>query len=278
MNYRHAFHAGNFADVHKHVVLLALIERLKLKPKPLLYLDTHAGRGSYDVASDEAARGDEYRSGAARILDAKLASTELRRYQDLISSAMAPPTPRYPGSPLLAAQSLRDIDRIVLVEQQITEAHALERAIKGRRNASVVCGDGYAALKAYLPPRENRGLVLIDPPYESVHEFDDVSRSLAFGLRRWPNGVFAVWHPVKATTEAPRLHARLREAGLKKLLLLELDVRPADSPVGLNGSAMIVANPPWRFDEDMKGALAELHAVLDPQRAGGVRIEWLAPE
>lgn len=277
MNYRHAYHAGNFADVHKHVTLLALLARLTAKPTPLMYLDTHAGRGVYDLQSPEATRGDEWRSGVARVMEATTSSEELIRYQAAVRAGVREAS-RYPGSPLLASQVLRESDRIVLVERQITEAQALERALRGRRGASVVCGDGYAALKTYLPPRENRGLVLIDPPYESEREYAQVGSALSFGLGRWPNGVYALWHPVKADGQAARLHDELRRSGLRKLLLLGLSVRPADSPLGLNGSAMIIANPPWRLDEAMRPALTELHRLLDPEGAGGVRIEWIAGE
>jgi 23S rRNA (adenine2030-N6)-methyltransferase len=277
LNYRHAFHAGNFADVHKHVTLLALLARLTTKPTPLMYLDTHAGRGWYDLQSPEATRGDEWRSGVARVMKATTTTEELARYRTAVRAGVEE-TSRYPGSPLLASQALRDSDRIVLVEQQITEAQALERALRGRRGASVVCGDGYAALKTYLPPRENRGLVLIDPPYESEREYAQVAAALKFGLGRWPTGVYALWHPVKADRQAARLHDELRRSGLRKLMLLELCVRPADSPLGLNGSAMIIANPPWRLDEAMREAYAELQPLLDAERAGAVRVEWLVPE
>ncbi|MGH8177071.1 MAG: 23S rRNA (adenine(2030)-N(6))-methyltransferase RlmJ [Steroidobacter sp.] len=278
MNYRHAFHAGNFADVHKHVVLLALLERLRRKPKPLFYLDTHAGRGWYDLHSPEALRSDEWRSGVARLVNASPASEDIRRYLQTIDLSPDSMVNRYPGSPLLVSRQLRDIDRIVLVEQQIAEAQALDRTMHSRRGASVVCGDGYASLKTYLPPRENRGLVLIDPPYESDREFAQAQQAMQFGLNRWPNGVFALWFPIKANRESHKLQATMRGAGLRKLLLLELTVRPADSPIGLNGSGMVVANPPWQFEEEMRSTLEELHALLDPARDGGSRVEWLAEE
>ncbi|HEX2492751.1 MAG TPA: 23S rRNA (adenine(2030)-N(6))-methyltransferase RlmJ [Steroidobacter sp.] len=278
MNYRHVFHAGNFADVHKHLVLLSLIERLKVKPKPLLYLDTHAGRGWYDLRSADASRSNEWRCGVARVIDAAAASEELRRYQQVVGAASAWGAHRYPGSPLLAAQQLRDADRIVVVEQQAAEAQALQQATRNRRGVSVVCGDGYSALKTYLPPRENRGLVLIDPPYESDNEFTAVAEALQFALRRWPTGVFAAWHPIKAGQESARFHASLQRSGLRKLLLLELTIHPADSPLGLNGSGIVIANPPWRFDEAMKPALTELQTLLDPEGAGRTRVEWLVQE
>ncbi len=250
MNYRHAFHAGNFADVHKHVVLLALLERLKQKPKPLLYLDTHAGRGSYDLRAEDATRSGESREGIARLAGRPVRSADLARYLQATHAANATPT-HYPGSPLIALGALRDGDRAVLVEQQPAEAQALQQATSRMRDVSIVCGDGYAALKTYLPPRENRGLVLIDPPYEADTEFADAERALRLGLSRWPNGVFALWYPIKAGAQSQRLNAALQTSGLRKLLRLELTVRPADSPIGLNGSGLVIANPPWKFDGEM---------------------------
>jgi 23S rRNA (adenine2030-N6)-methyltransferase len=276
VNYRHAFHAGNFADVHKHVVLLALLERLKQKPKPLFYLDTHAGRGWYDLRAEDATRGGEWREGIARLASrTKAQSADLLRYLQATHAAGATPT-RYPGSPVLALEALRADDRAVLIEQQPAEAQALKQSVLGHRNVAVVCGDGYAALKTYLPPRENRGLVLIDPPYEAESEFADAERALRFGLSRWPNGVFALWYPIKAGSQARRLNAALQAAGLRKLLRLELKVRPADSPIGLNGSGLVIANPPWKFDGEIREALAEVHAALSD--AGESRVEWLVGE
>jgi 23S rRNA (adenine2030-N6)-methyltransferase len=275
VNYRHAFHAGNFADVHKHVVLLALLERLKQKPKPLLYLDTHAGRGSYDLRAEDATRSGESREGIARLAGRPVRSADLLRYLQATHAAGAAPT-HYPGSPLIALGALREGDRAVLVEQQPAEVQALQQATSRMRDVSIVCGDGYAALKTYLPPRENRGLVLIDPPYEADTEFADAERALRFGLSRWPNGVFALWYPIKAGAQSQRLNAALQASGLRKLLRLELTVRPADSPIGLNGSGLVIANPPWKFDGEMKDTLAELHAALEGQ--GAVRVEWLVGE
>lgn len=275
MNYRHAFHAGNFADVHKHVVLLALLERLKQKPKPLFYLDTHAGRGWYDLHAEDATRGGEWREGIARLAGRPARSADLLRYLQATNAAGGPPT-RYPGSPVLALDALRDGDRAVLVEQQPAEAQPLKQSTHGKRNVAVVCGDGYATLNTYLPPRENRGLVLIDPPYEVDTEFADAERALRLGLSRWPNGVFALWYPIKAGAQAQRLNAALQASGLRKLLRLELTVRPADSPIGLNGSGLVIANPPWKFDGEIAAALAEVHEALS--EAGRSRVDWLVGE
>jgi 23S rRNA (adenine2030-N6)-methyltransferase len=275
VNYRHAFHAGNFADVHKHVVLLALLERLKQKPKPLFYLDTHAGRGWYDLRAEDATRGGEWREGIARLSSRPAQSADLLRYLLATHAAGATPT-HYPGSPVLALEALRAGDRAVLIERQPAEAQALQQSSLGKRNVAVVCGDGYAALNTYLPPRENRGLVLIDPPYEAEAEFADAERALRLGLSRWPNGVFALWYPIKAGSQAQRLNAALRSSGLRKLLRLELRVRPADSPIGLNGSGLVIANPPWKFAGEITNALAEAHAALSD--AGGSSVEWLVGE
>jgi 23S rRNA (adenine2030-N6)-methyltransferase len=275
VNYRHAFHAGNFADVHKHVALLALLERLKQKPKPLFYLDTHAGRGTYDLGTQDAMRGGEWREGIARLAGRPVRSADLLRYLQATNAVASMPT-RYPGSPLVALDALREGDRAVFVEQQPTEAEALKQATPGRRDVAVVRGDGYAALKSYLPPRENRGLVLIDPPYEADTEFADAQRALQLGLSRWPNGVFALWYPIKAGTQAQKLNAALQASGLRKLLRTELTVRPADSPLGLNGSGLVIANPPWKFAGEIAQALAEAHAAI--AQGGGAQVDWLVPE
>ncbi len=275
MNYRHAFHAGNFADVHKHIVLLALLDRLKQKPKPIFYLDTHAGRGWYDLRSEDATRGGEWREGIARLAGRAAQSAELLRYLQATHAAGAVPM-HYPGSPVVALRALREGDRAVLVEQQSAEAQVLKQSAHGKRNVTVVCGDGYAALQAYLPPRENRGLVLIDPPYEADSEFAEAERALRLGLSRWPNGVFALWYPITAGAQAQRLNAALHASGLRKLLRLELTVRPADSPIGLNGSGLVIANPPWKFDVEMRQAQAEVHAALSG--SGRSRVEWLVGE
>lgn len=293
MNYRHAFHAGNFADVHKHLVLLALLESLQRKPTPLFYMDTHAGRGRYDLHGEAATRGAEWLDGIARLITLQPLNEDLRRYLDAVLdiarpplASQAPALQQYPGSPLLAARQLRPADRIVLVEKQIQEAQALQEAVR-RQGLSVVCGDGYAALKTYLPPRENRGLVLIDPPYESEREFLDAQQALESGLRRWPNGMFALWYPIKAGMQASRLRAGLRTSGLRKLLRVDLNLRPADSPVGLNGSGLIIANPPWQFETRILPALQEAATALAPRDAdvargaGGadhVHVAWLVGE
>ncbi len=188
MNYRHAFHAGNFGDVLKHVVLMMLVEHLKKKPAPFLYLDTHAGGGMYDLSEAEAQRSGEYKAGIGRLLEIPGAALapEVAAYVHLVresAGAGKSAITAYPGSPLILSRMRRPADRLVLAETHAKEAHALRTLFGRARLVSIVEGDGYAALKAQLPPRENRGLVLIDPPYESDQEFDRILAALELGLR-----------------------------------------------------------------------------------------------
>lgn len=277
MNYRHAFHAGNFADVHKHVVLTALLERMLAKPAPFLYLDTHAGRGLYDFTSIEAARGREWQSGVARLRDAALEDPLLRRYRGLIAAHLG--NAHYPGSPLLALQLLRPDDRIVLVEKQSEEARLLRTNLTRTRQVSVLAEDGYVALKAQLPPKEKRALVLIDPPYEDAQEFGQLERAVTLSLQRWPQTVLAVWYPIKAGSATERWLRSLEAAGLRKLLLCELAIRPRDSAVGLNGSGVLIANPPYQIEAALRDAHAELLTLLvEAPHAGEQRVKWLVEE
>jgi 23S rRNA (adenine2030-N6)-methyltransferase len=281
MNYRHAFHAGNFADVHKHTILIALLDRLTRKPKPLFFLDTHAGRGRYDLQSNDARRSDESQAGIDRLRMRTPVSADIARYLALagLSAGEARPvTASYPGSPLLALAALRDGDRAVFVEQQTEEARILRNETRHQRNVSVVCGDGYAALPTYLPPKENRGLVLIDPPYEAAKEFDTVARALDTFVGRWSNGVCAVWYPLKSNRESARFLSTLQQSGIRRILSLELLVRPADSPLGLNGSGMIIINPPWQLDLELRSTMDELHASLAAEGAHRAKVQWLVGE
>ncbi|MBC7983324.1 MAG: 23S rRNA (adenine(2030)-N(6))-methyltransferase RlmJ [Candidatus Obscuribacterales bacterium] len=284
MNYSHAFHAGNFADVHKHIVLLALLEHLHKKPTPFFVLDTHAGRGVYDLTSTEAERSGEWRSGISRLLAAPIDVPEVTNYLCHVQHAQATvatssSTARfYPGSPLLIAGQLRNGDRAVFVEKHPLEAEALKATLHRYSHIAVLTQDGYAALKAELPPKENRGLVLIDPPYEAADEFMQLADALRMALKRWSNGTYCVWYPIKAGGAHERFLQQLRAAGIKKLLLVELSVKPADSPLGLNGSGLLIVNPPYQLDARMQAILPQLQRVLALEKVGDVRIEWLAGE
>jgi len=281
MNYRHAFHAGNFADVHKHTVLIALLERLTRKPKPLFFLDTHAGRGRYDLQSNDARRSNESQEGIDRLRARAPVNADIARYLQLAglpAGEAQPSTASYPGSPLLALAALREGDRAVFVEQQTEEARVLRNETRHRRNVSVVCGDGYASLTTWLPPKENRGLVLMDPPYESAKEFETLAEALGTFVGRWPNGVCAAWYPMKSSRESARFLATLQHSGIRRVLNVELLVRPADSPLGLNGSGMVIINPPWQLDLELRSTMDELHGALGAEGAHRAKVQWLVGE
>ena len=271
MKYRHAHHAGNFADVHKHVTLLALLTALRRKEKGFLYLETHSGRGVYDL-SDSAA---EACTGIMRLASAACAATELRQYLVRVMELRRQRASArlYPGSPWLAAMELRAQDRAVLIEQQPAEARALQRslaAVPGRPRIQVETGDGFERLRAALPPRERRGLIFIDPPYEDTR--DDFERSHAAAceaLRRFPTGVLAIWYPIKDERAIAAWQAGLARDVGRQMLLAELWLYPRDAQVALNGSGMLIVNPPYLLEEGMGSWLAELHRHLDAGHGGG---------
>lgn len=281
MKYRHACHAGNFADVMKHVALVAMLARLTEKDRPLFLLDTHAGRGLYDLASKDSAA--EAARGILKLAAATPAQLPavVARYMEIIRSFNAADGGRlrwYPGSPLIAAALLRAQDRMAFCEVQPVEARHLRHELRGDARVGVHERDGFEALGALVPPHEKRGLVLIDPPYEEQEtEFVRVAEALAATALRWPQGVLMAWYPIKQGVVAARLHRRLRDAGVEQLLVAELCVHPDDSRAGLNGSGLVVLNPPWQLDADLRQAIPFLHGVLAPDGAGRTRVALLDP-
>jgi 23S rRNA (adenine2030-N6)-methyltransferase len=273
VKYRHAFHAGNFADVMKHAALVAALMRLGEKDRPLFLLDTHAGRGRYELA----AAGAEARAGVARVAEARLAAAHpaLARYLAIVGE-LNPDGPllAYPGSPRIAAAMMRAGDRAAFCELLPTEAEALRREFRGDARIGVHERDGFEALSGLLPPKEKRGLALVDPPYEETEaDFARVADALAAGAARWPQGVLMAWYPIKVGAVAARLHRRLLGAGVGRLLVAELCVHPDDSRAGLNGSGLAVINPPWRLDDDLRAILPALHAALSPEGTGRFGVE-----
>jgi 23S rRNA (adenine2030-N6)-methyltransferase len=281
MKYRHSFHAGNFADVHKHVALLALLTALKRKDNGFLYLDTHAGRGSYDLSSPT----EEAAAGIGRFALTDHAAQELRDYAALLARYRAGRAPgqHYPGSPLLAVAALRAQDRAVLIERLAPEARALERALTAavRQRSEqpwvrVERGDGFERLRAWLPPPERRGLTFLDPPYEErQQDFMQLVAALEQGLRRFRTGVFAAWYPIKdeRSTSAWRTHCA--HALRAPVLASELWLYPRDARVALNGSGLLIVNPPWLILERMQLWLPELQARLAVGAGGGCSARML---
>jgi 23S rRNA (adenine2030-N6)-methyltransferase len=275
MKYRHSFHAGNFADVHKHVTLLALLTALQRKDKGFLYLETHAGRGAYDLSHGAT----EAESGVARFSATPNNSEELQRYAVALAEYRGQQrNPRaYPGSPLLAARALRPQDRGVLVELLPPEARTLELAVADNPGIRVERGDGFERLRAWLPPPQRRGLTLIDPPYEdSSRDFERVSAAIDEALRRFRTGVIAAWYPIKDEREIAAWQAGLAQRLDCETLVAELWLYPRDSRVALNGSGMLIVNPPYLLAERMRVWLPELQAQLDAGQAGGTSVRTLA--
>lgn len=282
MKYRHACHAGNFADVVKHVVLVTVLTRLAEKERPLFYLDTHAGRARYDLSSRDSAA--EAARGILRLAAAnpKGMPAPIRRYLELVRGfdPANDTAPRiYPGSPCIARALLRPDDHAALCDIEPGEAKLLAREFHGDQRFAVHCRDGFEALAALLPPREKRGLVLIDPPYEEQQtDLERVADALTATAQRWPQGVLAAWYPIKLASVIARFHRRLLDAGLRRVLAVELCVHPADSRAGLNGGGVLLVNPPWKSDGDLRAGLPALHAILAPDGGGRWSVDWLAGE
>jgi len=293
MNYRHAYHAGNFADVLKHTVLLALIEALQTKPTPYCYIDTHAGSGSYALDGVEANKTGEYKDGIARLLYPDLAPAHassadgrpnaplpplLRRWLDAI---LALPGNEdglklYPGSPLLAAHAMRADDSAQLCELLPDEATKLRELFRRDARVHVHQRNGYEALKALVPPQEKRGLVLIDPPYEAQDaEYKTIEQALKSALLRWPTGVYAVWYPIKLRSQVQPFLRGLTRSGAKRVLRAELLLHPDDSPLRLNGSGMVILNAPWQLDEALRDSLRAMAQRLSQQRPAEWKLDWL---
>ncbi|HEY4555234.1 MAG TPA: 23S rRNA (adenine(2030)-N(6))-methyltransferase RlmJ [Lysobacter sp.] len=284
MNYRHAFHAGNHADVLKHIATLALCDALTAKPAPLFALDTHAGRGRYALDSNSALRTGEAEGGIGRLLAEAPKHPAIARYLAAVRACRSEHgAAAYPGSPWLLAHALRADDRIALCELQPEEAGQLESNFRRDDRVASHLRDGYAAMKALLPPRigttrYNRGLVLIDPPFEAqLEEFDTALGAIRDGLARWPQGVFALWYPIKLRRALQTFYRRAATLPGKSVLVAELLVRTDDSPLRMNGSGLMIVNPPWQLDRTLSGVLPLLRDVLGEAGASW-RVDWLKAE
>lgn len=278
MNYRHAYHAGNFADIFKHVILMLLLQHLRTKDKPFSVIDTHAGIGLYDLTGETAQKTLEYRGGIGRLTAAPSLSPALARFRDLVGEiAGHVGEPRlYPGSPHIIRRLLREPDRLQLVELHPEDVRTLRAGFAHDRQTAVHHMDAYQALKALLPPTPRRGLVLIDPPFEQTDEFDHLVDGVREAYRRWPTGMYAIWYPLKARAPVDRFHRKLAATGIRRILNAELTLDPLDGE-RLMGCGMTIINPPWRLDAELVPVLDDLTALLaGPGGQGTVR--WLVPE
>lgn len=282
MNYRHAFHAGNFADVVKHLILVRILEYLKRKETPFRVLDTHAGIGLYDLQGDEAGRTGEWVDGIGRLVAEGLAGDAGELAAPYLTAVRAQNPDGilrfYPGSPLLTRHLLREQDRLFALELHPKDAEALSENFAGDIQTRVTHLDGWAAMGTHLPPKEKRGLVLVDPPFEEKGEFVRMAEAMVKAHRRWPTGIYAFWYPIKEPRDVEAYMADLRASNIGKILRLELTIRAPSTPPRLHGTGMIVVNPPFALEGEMQVLLPALAERLAEEGRGGYRIEWVAGE
>lgn len=284
LSYRHGFHAGNFTDVHKHVALVMLLEHLLRKETPFCCLDTHAGAGVYDLASRYAQTNREFESGITRLWGRNDCPPPVARYMEIVRS-LNPPGPDgsqhlrfYPGSPWIARTFLRPADRIVAAELHTTEAPALQQCFARDLRVQVHHRDGFEMLPALVPPRERRGIAFIDPSYELRDEFARAAAALTEAWQKWPTGIFLLWYPVQRRQPVARFHSRIRQSGIRKVLISEMSVVPDVAPNRLSGSGLLIVNPPWQFAPELQGVSRWLEGVLERGNHAPLRMRWLAPE
>jgi 23S rRNA (adenine2030-N6)-methyltransferase len=282
MNYRHAYHAGNFADVVKHVVLTRIVEYLKRKDAAFRVIDTHAGVGLYDLSSEKAQKTGEWRAGIGRLAGRSFppaVEALIRPYLDAVGvqddgSKIA----EYPGSPLIARRLLRKQDRLFAVELHSQDAAALKTLFAGDFRVRVLELDGWLALGAHLPPKEKRGLVLVDPPFEEAGEFDRMADGLVKAHRRWPGGVYALWYPIKDRGAVAAFRERLGAARIPKILDVSFEIRAPSSEPRLDGCGIAVVNPPYTLAEELRVLLPALSKMLSDGPGARFGIDWVSAE
>ncbi|EEY97904.1 hypothetical protein VOA_002920 [Vibrio sp. RC586] len=278
LSYRHSFHAGNHADVLKHIVQSLILNSLQQKEKPFVYHDTHSGVGRYDLTHEWSEKTGEYKQGIARVWQQDNIPAELNSYLDAIRQLNQGETLRYyPGSPRVARAHLREQDRMVLTELHPSDYPLLEQEFHRDRQVSIYKEDGFARLKASLPPQERRGLVLIDPPYELAKEYRDVVQAIAQSYKRWATGIYAIWYPVVNRCDIDDMLEGLQGLGIRKILQIELGVSPDTNERGMTASGMIVVNPPWTLESQMQTILPFLKQAIAPA-TGHYKVEWVVPE
>jgi 23S rRNA (adenine2030-N6)-methyltransferase len=279
LSYRHSFHAGNHADVLKHTVQSLIIESLNEKEKGFLYLDTHSGAGRYFLGGDHAQKTAEYLAGIARIWQRDDIPPELSPYLKVLNTYNHQQQLKYyPGSPLIAKNLLRPQDKLHLSELHPSDYPLLRHEFLKDQRATVVRGDGYQQIKSQLPPQTRRGFILMDPPYELKSDYHAVVDGLKEGYKRFATGVYAIWYPVVLRQHIKRLIKELEATEIRRILQIELAVKPDSDRHGMTGSGMIVVNPPWKLEQQMQSVLPWLHQVLVPEGTGHTLVHWISPE
>lgn len=281
MNYRHAFHAGNFADVFKHAVLARILIRLREKPTPFRVIDTHAGAGLYDLEGEEANKTGEWREGIVPLMQAELPPAARDFFEPYLSVVRAfnpdGALRRYPGSAVIAQALLRPSDRLTACELEPGALRTLRLKLQPDRRVKALGIDGWTALNAYVPPPERRGLVLIDPPFEQPGEFERLRDGFATAHRKWPTGVYLLWYPLKQPEDARALSSALIKRAIPRLLRIEWRTKPKPDQ-RLDAAGLLVANPPWRLDDELRSAGPVLDALLDAPLENRFTLDWLAAD
>ncbi len=282
MNYRHGYHAGNFADVLKHAVLCRVLVHLRDKPAAFRVIDTHAGAGRYDLGGIEAAKTGEWRDGIGRLVDAELAADArelLAPYLDTVTGLNSGDRlTAYPGSPALTQALQRRQDRLIACELEPRQAAALAHNLQGDPRAKALALDGWTALRAYVPPKERRGVVLIDPPFEQPGEFTRLVQGLAAAYRKWATGTYLLWYPIKDVAEVGGFIRRLARLGIGKMLRLELMVDDIAKPERLGGCGLVVVNPPWTLHAEAHILLPVLNQIMSRAPASRHKVDWIGGE
>lgn len=279
LSYRHSFHAGNYADVLKHIVQLLILEALQQKEKGFLYLDTHAGAGLYSLQSFEAEKTAEFTEGISYLWERDDLPEIVRHYLQQVKQI----NPKdklnfYPGSPLLAANLLRPQDRAILTELHPSDYPLLRKNMQKFSNIQVKRENGFQQLKSALPPKERRGFVLIDPPYELKEDYQLVVEAIVEGYKRFATGTYAIWYPVVLRQQIKKMIHSFEATQIRKILQIELGIRPDSTQRGMTASGMIVINPPWKLESQMREILPYLSEVLAPAGTGHWSVNWITPE
>ena len=277
--YRHLFHAGGYADVFKHALLSGLMLSLRKKDKPYFYLDTHAGIGRYDLTHPWALKNREYEHGISLLLKRKDIPASLADYVKLIRADNPAGELRfYPGSPRIARKWLRPGDRMVLTELNKDDCAALTQLFATDRHVHVHCMDAYQGLKAFLPPPERRGLVLIDSSFDRAKEFSRIAEALGAAHKRWATGCYAIWYPLMEPGAMAAFDRAIVATGIRKILKLDFTLEDDDWTLTMRGCGMLVVNPPWHFEDDARAMLEWLWGVLAVKQTGATSVSWLARE
>jgi 23S rRNA (adenine2030-N6)-methyltransferase len=279
VNYQHEFHAGNFADVFKHAVLCRILHYLRGKPAAFRVIDTHAGAGLYELTGEKAMRGGEWQAGIGKLLAAqipKAIADLLSPYLEVVRALNEHDRLRvYPGSPALARAWLRPQDRLVACELEPKAAASLGRNLSGDVRIKTLTVDGWIALNAYVPPKERRGVVLVDPSFEADSDFPRLTSGLAAAHRKWATGIYALWYPIKGRRDPDALAKKVRRLAVAKALRAEIVVAPLSDPSRLNGAGMVVVDPPWTLENELSALLPALSGILGREGKGRFRLDWL---